>query len=140
MFVKFVLIYAFVIFGLVVVIFHRGCPDCHSSFSFLYIFLHIDFGLCCQMPQYFSYFLPVSFIGSAIWSTRKKPPTWNSMLPNWANQCTVSQRHVVFPPIIWCFFNIKGQGSGNDNMYITYCIFLRLLVALSVIFLFSLLF
>jgi hypothetical protein len=37
-FVMFVLIGVFVIFGLVDFIFHRGCLDCHSPLSFLYIF------------------------------------------------------------------------------------------------------
>ena len=62
------------------------------------------------------------------------------MLPNWVNQCTVSHTNVVLPPILQRSIHIKGQRAGNDNMYITYWILLRLLVALSVFFLFSLLF
>jgi hypothetical protein len=66
----------------------------------------------------------------------------NSMLLNFnlLNQCTVSHNNVVFPPILRRSIHIKGQRAGNDNMYITYWILLRLLVALSVLFLFSLLF
>ena len=62
------------------------------------------------------------------------------MLPNWVNQYTESHTNVVLPPILQCSIHIKGQRAGNDDMYITYWILLRLLVALSVFFLFSLLF
>ena len=49
-FVMFVMIGVFVICGLVEFIFHRGCLDCHSPLSFLYIFLYIDVGLCYLIP------------------------------------------------------------------------------------------
>ena len=62
------------------------------------------------------------------------------MLPNWVNQCTESHKNVVLPPILQRSIHIRGQRDGNDDMYITYWILLRLLVALSVFFLFSLLF
>ena len=62
------------------------------------------------------------------------------MLPNWVNQCTVSHTNDVLPLILQRSIHIKGQRDGNDDMYITYWILLRLLVALSVFFLFSLLF
>jgi hypothetical protein len=62
------------------------------------------------------------------------------MLPNWVNQWTVSHTNVVLPSILQLSIHIKGQRDGNDDMYITYWILLRLLVALSVFFLFSLLF
>ena len=44
----------------------------------------------------------------------------NSMLPNLVNQCTVSHKNVVLPPILQRSIHIKGQRAGNDNMYITY--------------------
>jgi hypothetical protein len=54
------------------VIFHRGCPNRHSSLSFLYIFWCIDFGLCClmQLSTIFQLFL----VGTIYWLRKLEYP------------------------------------------------------------------
>ena len=60
-------------------------PLCTNEIDLLYFGLFVD--VYCHFQQYFSYIVPVSFIGGGNQMIRRKPPNCRKSLTNFITQC-----------------------------------------------------